>query len=59
MEIFRWLDDSSFVESHYINDFRKSETVFYLNIKIYFLNDSELHVREYVDSDHRKYAFHW
>ena len=59
MEIFRWLDNSSFVKSYYINDFRKSETVFYLNIKIYFLNDSELHVREYVDSDHRKYAFHW
>lgn len=59
MEIFRWLDDSSFVKSHYINDFRKSETVFYLNIKIHFVNDSELHVREYVDSDHRKYAFHW
>ena len=59
MEIFRWLDNSSFVKSYYINDFRKSEIVFYLNIKIHFVNDSELHAREYVDSDHRKYAFHW
>jgi len=59
MEIFKWLDDSSFIKSHSINDFRKSETVFYLNIKIYFVNNSELHVREYVDSDHRKYSFHW
>lgn len=59
MEIFRWLDNSSFVKSYYINDFRKSETAFYLNIRIHFVNDSELHVREYVDSDHRKYAFYW
>ena len=59
MEIFKWLDDSSFVKSHYINDFRKSETVFYLNIKIYFTKNSELHVREYIDAEHRKYSFHW
>ena len=59
MEIFKWLDDSTFVKSHSINDFRKSETVFYLNIKIHFVNNSELHVREYLDTDHRKYSFHW
>lgn len=59
MEIFKWLEDSSFVKSHSINDFRKSETVFYLNIRIHFVNNSELHVREYTDADHRKYSFHW
>lgn len=58
MEIFKWLDDSSFVKSHSINDFRKSETIFYLNLKIHFVNNSELHVREYLDADHRKYSFH-
>ena len=57
MEIFKWLDDSSFVKSHSINDFRKSETVFYLNLKIHFINNSELHVREYVDTEHRKFPF--
>lgn len=41
------------------NRFRKSDTGFYLNLKIVFVNDSELHVREYVDEVHRKYAFHW
>jgi Family of unknown function (DUF6516) len=59
MEIFKWLDDSSFVKSYSTNDFRKSETVFYLNIKIHFVNNSELHVREYIDTEHRKYSFHW
>lgn len=59
MEIFKWLDDSTFIKSHSINDFRRSETVFYLNIKIHFINNSELHVREYVDAEHRKYSFHW
>ena len=59
MEIFKWLDDSSFVKSHSINDFRKSDNVFYINLKIHFINNSELHVREYVDVEHRKYSFHW
>jgi hypothetical protein len=59
MDIFKWLDDTSFVSSYIINDFRKSETAFYLNLKINFINNSELHVREYVDADHRKYSFHW
>ncbi len=59
MEIFKWLEDDSFVKSYSITDFRKSETTSYLNIKIQFVNNSELHVREYVDTDHRKYAFHW
>lgn len=59
MEIFKWLDDDSFVKSHSITDFRKLENIFYLNIKIFFVDDSELHVREYIDTNHRKYAFHW
>ena len=59
MEIFKWLDDSSFVKFHSINDFRKSEAILYLNLKIHFVNNSELHVREYLDADHRKYSFHW
>ena len=59
MDIFKWLDNASLVDSYIINDFRKSESAFYLNIKVNFVDNSELHIREYVDSNHRKYAFHW
>lgn len=59
MEIFKWLDDSALVVSYRVNDFRKSNFAFYLNLKIHFTDNSELHVREYVDADRRKYPFHW
>ena len=59
MDIFKWLDDASLVESYEINDFRKSDAAFYLNLKINFIDTTKLSVREYVDDSHRKYAFHW
>jgi hypothetical protein len=59
MDIFKWLDDASLIDSYSINDFRKSESAFYLNVKIIFTDNSELHAREYIDADHRKYSFHW
>ena len=59
MDIFKWLDDASLVVSYKINDFRKSDTAFYLNLQIIFIDTTILSVREYVDESHRKYAFHW
>ena len=59
MDIFKWLDDASLVVSYQINDFRKSDTAFYLSLKINFVDTTTLSVREYVDDSHRKYAFHW
>lgn len=59
MEIFKWLNDGSFVKSYKVNDFRKSETTYYLNLKVLFVDDSILQVREFLDDEHRKYSFHW
>ena len=59
MDIFKWLDDASLVDSYQIYDFRQSSTASYLNLKIIFVDRSELHVKEYMDETHRKYAFHW
>jgi Family of unknown function (DUF6516) len=59
MEIFKWLDNESLVNSFQILDFRKTETIFYLNLKINFIDKSSLQVREFVDESHRKYSFHW
>ncbi len=59
MEIFKWLDNISLVSTYDILDFRRSEKAFYLNLKIIFVDNSLLQVREYVDPNHRKYSFHW
>lgn len=59
MDIFKWLDDHSLVESYVVNDFKNSESALYLNLKLFLVDRTELHVREYVDPEHRKYAFHW
>jgi hypothetical protein len=59
MDIFKWLDDGSFVKSYIINDFRESEDSYYINLKAVFIDNSELHIKEYIDDVHRKYAFHW
>jgi len=42
-----------------VSDFRKSDAAFYLNLKIVFLNNTVLYVKEYTDSTHRKYSFQW
>ncbi|MEO6284185.1 MAG: DUF6516 family protein [Dyadobacter sp.] len=59
MEIFKWLDDSSFVSKYIINDFRESSTAFYLNLEVHFIDHSILYVREFVEPERRKYSFHW
>lgn len=59
MEIFKWLDDKDFVESYIVHDFRESSTAYYLNIQAQFIDGSILYARQYVETDRRKYSFHW
>ncbi|WP_026630000.1 toxin-antitoxin system TumE family protein [Dyadobacter alkalitolerans] len=59
MEIFKWLDDKRFVASYTINDFREFSETYYINLEIRFHNDTSLYVREYVEANRRRYAFHW
>jgi hypothetical protein len=59
MEIFKWLDDKSFVSSFKINDFRQTDVSYYLNVEVQFVDQSVLYAREFVEPSKRKYAFHW
>ncbi len=59
MDVFKWLDDHSLVSSYIVNDFKNSDSALYLNLEILLVDGTELHVREYVDLEHRKYSFHW
>lgn len=59
MEIFKWLEDKSIVQSFVLNTYRNTKAATYINIKIQLIDSSELHVKEYLDGLSRKYAFHW
>ena len=59
MEIFKFLEDSSFIKNFEIQEFFNVKESRYFKISIYFIDDSQLHAREYVDSKERNYAFHW
>ncbi len=59
MDIFNWLNNSKLVSDFTINDIRRSNETYYLNLKIIFIDNSELFIRDYVDLNHRKYSFHW
>ena len=59
MEIFSWLNNSKIVSDFSIKDLRKSDTAYYMNLRILFSDNSVLFVRDYIDFEHRKYSFHW
>jgi hypothetical protein len=54
IEIFKWLDDQSLVQFYTINDFRNITDAFYINIRLIFNDESELHYREYLSKTGRK-----
>lgn len=59
MEILRLLDEISEIETYEIQDYRHDNGGFYYRLKIQFIDNSTLFVREYVDETERNYAFHW
>jgi hypothetical protein len=59
MEIFKFLEDSNFIKFYEIKEFFNVKESRYYKISIFFIDDSQLHAREYVDSNERNYAFHW
>ncbi len=59
VEIFNWLNDSTFVKKYEVLDFRAEQNILYLKLKITFTDDSVLFTREYTDETMRDYSFHW
>jgi hypothetical protein len=58
MEILKWLS-KPFVLDIVIHDFREKAQITYINCCFYFKDGSILYLKEYSDSLHRKYSFHW
>jgi len=59
MEIFKFLEDSSFIRFFEIKEFFNINEARYYKISIFFVDESQLHAREYIDREERNYAFHW
>lgn len=60
MEIFKWLDDyGELIKSYNIHDLRESEEMHYINIEVLLRDSSRLFIKEFKETNRRKYAFHW
>ena len=58
MEILKWLN-KPFILDIEIQDFRQKADITYINCSFFLKDGSVLYLKEYTDSLHRKYAFHW
>ncbi len=53
------LKESSIIKSYDVLDFKKGKDFYYLKIKAILINDSALHIREYVSPDDVSYSYNW
>ncbi|MCF8374265.1 MAG: DUF6516 family protein [Bacteroidales bacterium] len=58
-EIFRWLENNKLIKSYEVIDFRENQNGFFLKLKVQFIDESLLFIKEYFSIDHRNYSFHW
>jgi hypothetical protein len=59
LEILKWLENSPIVENFEVLEFRQRHSVFFLKLKIEFIDKSTLFTKEYNDEDENNYSFHW
>jgi hypothetical protein len=59
MEILQLLENSGWIHSYEIQDFRQWSDGFYYRLRIIFSDGSLLFAKEYIDPDERNYSFHW
>jgi len=59
MEIFNWLSNNEFITDYKILEYWTKPNESYLKLKIHFIDHSELHVREHLDSELKTYSYHW
>ncbi len=59
MEIFNWLSNNEFITDYKILEYWTKTDESYIKLKINFVDYSELHVREHLDSELKTYSYHW
>lgn len=53
------LEKSKIVKSYEVLDFKKGKDFYYLKIRAVLIDDSTLHIREFVSPDDRSYSYNW
>lgn len=59
MEIIPLLDRSTIIDTYEVIDFREWENGIYYRIFPRIINNTESHIREYIDEKERNYSYHW
>lgn len=59
MVTLKLLDESTIAERYDFLEYKIFPGGFYLKIKAYLKNTTELYIREYSDISERNYSFHW
>ena len=59
MPILKLLEESPIVDSFEVLRFSQWNSGAYVKLKIYIVDGTLLHVREYIDEKERHYSFHW
>ena len=59
MDVLRYLEKSSIIKDFKINDYKRWDSGQYLNIKVVFIDNSLLFIKEYQDEKERNYSYHW
>ena len=59
MRMLHLLDSCSIIDRYEVIDFREWGSGVYYKIFAYLINNTELHIREYIDENERKYSYHW
>ena len=53
------LKTNKIVKTYAILDFKQGKTFYYLKIRAVLINNSILHIREYISDNERIYSYHW
>ncbi|NJO90587.1 MAG: hypothetical protein HC831_17735 [Chloroflexia bacterium] len=59
LEILKWLENSPIVDNFEVLEFRQRLSVFFLKLKVEFIDKSRLFTKEYIDEIENNYSFHW
>lgn len=59
LQIIHCLRSSKVVREFVIQTFEVFDRGFFLKVKVILANNTELFIREYVDSEERNYYYHW
>jgi hypothetical protein len=59
LKTLKLINSSSIVKNYEIQDFKEDRNFYFLKLKITFIDDSILFVKEFVSQTEYLYSFHW